>query len=310
MSVNHTAKITISTTKGNVEIGLYAKEVPMVKDFLMSCKSLQDQKLLYQEDLVRCDFVVPHYKPFRHNRLRVIKGTVGLTGDELVINLNPDITINMTIIGEIIGNSIYNLVKIKELEFDTFVKQVSIDVPYFDLPTDQSTAVTDAVPEHTKAPEPKKRKRKVNLNYDYEDDGFKMKSIYDVKKLKVGVANSAQEPAQEPAPVQPVRETVPEQPVKQTEPVRETSTAQQPLEQAPLEEPAQILPRPLESKPEKLSSAAQSPDTPRSAAVYPPKPASRPTQPQPAAQAKPASYQDIPMSILRNHKYILPTTRH
>lgn len=212
------AKVALTTTKGDLEIELWAKECPLsVRTFIENCiaqrytnkcfdiekgKLIQLQSIEDQEYNIKNEF---------SSRLKFDKrGMVGIVNDGtgysnrnscasifITVDSAPQLNYNYTLIGKIVGDSYYNVTKIHDSEMENGkpifpIKVIDSRVPvkYFDIDESQLK------PEEPIRPATKIRKtkgNKIKLNYDDEEhdsedkQDFKMKSAYDLmpEKMKV-----------------------------------------------------------------------------------------------------------------------------
>lgn len=209
--------MTFLTRKGEIQIGIYAKELPDVcRAFLEKCASKQYIGLRFGvvKDKV-LQTVLPEndggkIKPQFHSRLSFAsRGAVGLmacedgaTLDGLFITLEPANEFNgsYVLLGKVVGTSIYSVVDIAdgeksgdELVDAIEVTNVQIDVPYFqDLKVDNG----DVQPKQ-ETQQPKRRKKAVKLDYgdDDDEDGkvgevFKIRAAHDT--IGGGAVNAAE----------------------------------------------------------------------------------------------------------------------
>ncbi|KAK6457288.1 cyclophilin-like domain-containing protein [Scheffersomyces xylosifermentans] len=214
-----TAKVVVNTSKGPIELELWAKELPLVsRAFLQRCldNGFTGQKFTTLLDqLIQVE--VPQGATFDlrdefHSRIRFNrKGLLGAikkdedlknnhSVDSFFISLQelPQYNSKFIIFGKLVGESIYNVIKIKDSELDkdgipiypAIIQNVEVVVPYFDdlVPTTQEEQIEE--PEKKK---PKKSNNKgiVKLSYDDEEpdidverDDFKMKSAHELLRDK------------------------------------------------------------------------------------------------------------------------------
>lgn len=205
LKMDTTAQVTFLTRKGDIQIGIYAKELPDVcRAFLEKCATKQYIGLRFGavKDKV-LQTVLPEndrgkIKPQFHSRLGFgSRGAVGLmacedeaTLDGLFITLEPATEFNgaYSLLGKVIGSSIYTIIDIADGEksgddlVDAIeVTNVQIDVPYFeDLKIDNGG---DAKPK-LETQQPKRRKKAVKLDYGDDDDDEKATGVF-----KIGAAH-------------------------------------------------------------------------------------------------------------------------
>lgn len=203
MKIETSAKVRFSTSKGNIDIELYAKEIPIAcRAFLQNCVDKKYVGLLFdrllpdlvevspksQENQIRREF---------HSRVKFTgRGSVSLLNvedsqlacpDGFFITLQPLSEFNnqYVIIGKVVGDLIYNVVKIQEAEkqqdgitplYPVSITGVEILQPFFDD--------LKKVEEVTDTRKRKKAKTSVKLSYDDEEDGevdgFVMKSAHEL----------------------------------------------------------------------------------------------------------------------------------
>lgn len=222
MSLEPTAKVVVQTTKGEIHMEIFAKETAtFLKPFLQNCldnkyKGIPFGKVLPY--LVQTDGngEGTKFKKRYHLRLKFsMKGCVGLVnsadsksasvdGFFITSKEAPELNEHFVMIGRVIGDSIYNVIKMSQNDMkedgETPVHPVVIE----------ETRVTekyfDDIEASTKeeAAEPKKKKRKaVKLDYgeDEEDTGFKMRSAHetlDDKRLGRGKQDSGKQDSEKP----------------------------------------------------------------------------------------------------------------
>ena len=203
-----TAKVVLITTKGPIEIELWAKEVPnicrvfiqncldkkyigttfnkVIKDYLVQTSKIKEPKTTQLKD----EF---------HSRLKFNKrGLVGAVHndernsnnvDSLFITLKPtpEFNNNYVLFGKIMGDSIYNVVKINESElkseetplYPAEITDIKILIQYFDDLTESKEHIAEPAKKKAK----KSKKPRVQLDYaleNEEDTEFKMKSAHDL----------------------------------------------------------------------------------------------------------------------------------
>lgn len=203
-----TAKVALITTKGPIEIELWAKEVPnisrvfiqncldkkyigttfnkVIKDYLVQTSKIKEPETLKLKD----EF---------HSRLKFNKrGLVGAVHDDkrnsnnvdslfITLKPTPEFNNNYVLFGKIMGDSIYNVVKINESELESEetpmypaeITDIKILVQYFDDLVESKEHIAEPAKKKAK----KAKKSRVKLDYtleDEEDTGFKMKSAHDL----------------------------------------------------------------------------------------------------------------------------------
>lgn len=211
-----TAKVVLETTKGPIEIDLWAKEVPeLTREFMQNCldekyvgKTFNKilKNYLVQTAPVDEEKLTNHKDEF-HSRIRYDKrGVVGSVHHNrkntnsvgsFFITLKPTPEFNGTYvpIGKVTNESIYNVMRISESEmngevplYPVKITASKVVVKYFnDL--QRLNRISPEEPLHKK---PKRsRQPKLTLNYDMEDEEkeeetFKLKSAHEMlgdKKL-------------------------------------------------------------------------------------------------------------------------------
>lgn len=213
MSLEPTAKLVIQTTRGEIHMEVFAKETATFsKPFLQNCLDNKYKGIAFNKVLpylVQTDGTGQgtKYKKRYHLRLKFsMKGCVGLVNSEdtksasvdgffITSKEAPELNEHFVMIGRVIGDSIYNVIKLSQNELKedgetpmhpVVIEETRVIEKYFD----DLEASTE--PE---AVEPKKKKRKaVKLDYDEdgedeEDLGFKMRSAHetlDDKRLGKG----------------------------------------------------------------------------------------------------------------------------
>uniref|UniRef100_A0A0L0NZU6 PPIase cyclophilin-type domain-containing protein n=1 Tax=Candidozyma auris TaxID=498019 RepID=A0A0L0NZU6_CANAR len=206
-----TAEVIVQTTKGEIQIELFAKELPeFARPFLQNCldnkyKDISFDKVLPNLVQTGATGSGTAYKKKFHSRLKFsIKGCVGLvnSADDKYASVDgffittkeaPELNNHYVMIGRVVGDSIYNVIKMSQNDLKedgetpvhpVFIKETRVTKKFF---TD-----LEASGEEIKAEEPKKKKRKaIKLAYDEEEgaDGeseFRMRSAHEMlgdKKL-------------------------------------------------------------------------------------------------------------------------------
>lgn len=217
-----TAKAVLHTTRGPIEIEIWAKETPLAsRNFLQLCLNGYYDGCQFHR--VVKDFVVQtgdptntgyggaaiyegeSFKDEFHSRLRYSRrgivgcanaGTKDSNGSQFMITLGPTPELNgkNTIFGRIVGDTIFNVVKISEAEVDdndrplypASITHTEVLIPYFDdLDTSgPKTIATVADHQETSKPKPKK-KPAVKLAYDDESSD---EDEIPAKKFKIQAA--------------------------------------------------------------------------------------------------------------------------
>lgn len=206
-----TAKVILVSTKGPIEIDIWAKEVPNVsRQFIQNCIDKKYVGMTFSK--VIKDYLIqtskineqgPLMKDEFHSRLKYNKrGLLGAVHndkrnttnvDSIFITLKPtpEFNNNYVLFGKLVGESIYNVVKINESELESEetplypaeITDIKIPIQYFeDLVKSEET-----VHEPPKKKAKKVKKNQVKLDYDVEDDqdtDFKMKSAHDLLQDK------------------------------------------------------------------------------------------------------------------------------
>ncbi|CUM67764.1 uncharacterized protein PRCAT00005469001 [Priceomyces carsonii] len=208
-----TAKVEIETTKGSIEIELWAKEIPNTcKIFIQNCLNKKYVGEVFGK--VEKDFLIqttstekPDYglEDEFHSRIRFNRRFLivavkqdkdrrnGNSVDSFFITLREAKELNnkYIVFGKVVGNSHYTAVKINngELNGDKPVYPARIT----DINVHEKFFEDISEPTIIEEPIRKKRKKKtstVKLSYDFEEDdsigNFKMRSAHDVlndKKL-------------------------------------------------------------------------------------------------------------------------------
>lgn len=211
-----TAKVILETTKGPVEIDLWAKEVPeLTREFMQNCldekyvdktfnKILKDY--LVQTTPIDEEKLTTHKDEF-HSRIRYDKrGVVGSIHHNkkntnsvgsffITLKPTPEFNGKYVPIGKVTNDSIYNVVKISESEmngevplYPVRITATKVVVKYFN----DLQPLNKVIPQEPLSKKPKRnRQPKLTLNYDLEDekieeDTFKIKSAHEMlgdKKL-------------------------------------------------------------------------------------------------------------------------------
>ncbi|AMD20792.1 HDR050Wp [Eremothecium sinecaudum] len=214
-----TAKCVINTTKGKLEIELWAKECPVTtRSFLQAgIDGLLNEKSLIKLSgkTVELDYGELNCEEEFHHKLRFTRrGLVGIIPEDSMIfftlDEKPELNDKAVLFGTLVGESIYNLVGISEGELEedskTFmypakIQSVEITIPYFkDLRRSKRRA------ENPTTLQPIKKDRKTAVIHFLDDEmddeevpiNFKMKAAHDVlqdDKLVDGVREISETPA-------------------------------------------------------------------------------------------------------------------
>mmetsp|Transcript_6463 Transcript_6463/g.8112 ORF Transcript_6463/g.8112 Transcript_6463/m.8112 type:complete len:327 (+) Transcript_6463:424-1404(+) len=203
-----TAKVALITTKGPIEIEIWAKEVPNIsRVFIQNCldrkyigttfnKVIKDY--LVQTSKIKESESVQLKDEF-HSRLRFKKrGLVGAVHNDkqnsnnvdsifITMKPTPEFNNNYVLFGKITGDSIYNVVKINESELESEetpmypaeIIDIKILVQYFDDLIESREPIAEPAKKKAK----KAKKPRVKLDYALEDEddvNFKMKSAHDL----------------------------------------------------------------------------------------------------------------------------------
>lgn len=189
-----TAKIIIETTKGPLRFELWCKEFPIItRAFLVNCIQGKYNDLEFDVDdpliTVHGKDVKYDYDDEFHSRIRWNRrGLLGFckdghkkssTANLFFISLTelPEYNGKFIVFGSILGDSFYNVVKIRDGEFAAKVTEVKIEEPYFeDLPEKEGLGANII-----EKKEVKKRKIKVKVNYDDdEEEDFQIRSAHEL----------------------------------------------------------------------------------------------------------------------------------
>lgn len=211
MSLSSSAKVNIGTSKGNIEIDLYAAQIPnLCKSFISNCINKKYIGCFF--DKITSDLVQVHgsfdSSPIikeSHSRLKFDgKGDVGIlniddsnkaiaNGFFITTKPCPQFNSLYTIIGKISSESMYNVMKIVDGEkkedgetllFPVKITDILVPLPFFD-----DIIVEANVESPTTKPPTKKAKKTLQL--DFKDDEeeeelletpFKIKSAHEVKR--------------------------------------------------------------------------------------------------------------------------------
>jgi peptidyl-prolyl cis-trans isomerase SDCCAG10 len=202
-----TAKVILHSTKGPIEIELWAKEIPLAsRNFIQLC--LNGYYNGCQFHRVVKDFVVQSGDPTNtgyggtaiyegesfedefHSRLRFSRrgivacanaGTKNSNGSQFIITLAPTPELNgrNSIFGRVVGDTIFNVLKIGEAEvgdderplYPVTITHTEVVIPYFDnLDTSHGPSkVTKRGEVDTTVKSREKRKARVKLMYDDDE---------------------------------------------------------------------------------------------------------------------------------------------
>lgn len=287
-----TGKISIETTKGSLEIELWCKQCPIT--CLKLIEKVRNGDLVGLKLVKNSDVRIAVNVNSKDKNPRVIfkRGYVGVD-DDLVFGMDDGW--NGLVIGKLVGESIYVLEKIDD-EFDCVVKSSLVIVPYFDL----EDKVEEKDKEEVKVKEEKPKKRKINLGYEEEDDGFEMKSSYELMpKRKKEVVKIENKEAEEVIPT-----------IQATSETKETGSEAQTETQAQSEEDKSKEEEPTEPKEPEKKEAQPGTDTPtqskeskESEIIELSQITEESLSSHPDLNYPFDKYKDIPIDIIRNHKY-------
>lgn len=279
-----TGKISIETTKGRLEIELWCKECPVTCLKLVQKVrngELKGLKLVKNGDVrIGLDLKSNDKNP----RVTFKRGYVGVD-DDLVFGMDNGWQ-GLTI-GKLVGESIYVLEKIDD-EFECVVKSGQVIVPYFELEDVK-------VEEKEEVKEKVRPKRKINLGYEEEEDGFEMKSSYELMPKKGKIEKKREEDSQTQE-----QEVKPQEEAKTQDTAQEMTPEQEHVETKSIET-EQPDTKESESSETKQSETKQSEteesDPKTSQSILPPL-INHPDLNYPFDK-----YKDIPIETVRNHKY-------
>lgn len=197
MELTPTARVTLQTTKGDIPVDLYAKETPLAcRAFITNCLHSTYDGATFNVISAKTVQLGPvengQFPREFHSRLRFsARGCVGVLqsangasagGFFITTQPAPEWNNQYVMIGRVVGDAIYNVVKIHDGEkeangaplFPVAVTGVKVETRYFD---DIEEKVEAKV-------EPRRKKHKAaTLLYDDEDDidtSFVMKSAHQV----------------------------------------------------------------------------------------------------------------------------------
>lgn len=208
MEPSTSAKVILHTTKGPIDIELWAKECPLTsRNFLQHCLDgyyngcefhrIVPDYIIQSGDPTNSGFggesiyESPYFKDEFHSRLRFNKrgilasaniGEPNTNGSQFLITLKqaPELNGKHTIFGRVIGESFYNVLQIADTELDTdtekplyptAITKTEVVIPYFDDLRQTPLAKAEVSVEKTKTPRsvPQKQ-RKVAIRYNSEDE--------------------------------------------------------------------------------------------------------------------------------------------
>lgn len=277
MEVETTAKVRLVTTKGNIDVELYAREIPgACRVFLENC--LGDKYSGLNFDRLMADLVEVTPKSLvtqirRESHLRVkfsARGNVGLLnidgshmacpdGFFLTTKPLPELNGHYVVIGKVVGDLIYNVVKIHDAEkqddgvtpvYPVSITKVEVLQPFFD-----DLAAPKPVQETRKR---KKPRTAVKLSYDDEDDGqdekFVMKSAHELlgkKEKKLNETSNEEDKQKENGESRDTKTGTEEPAPKQIEPAADV-------------EKVNAEPEPLQSEKVLERASGSEPDLPQS----------------------------------------------
>lgn len=218
-----TAKVRLTTTKGPIDIELWAKETPITSRRFLN-NVLNNRFGGWEFNRIVKDFIVQangtlSQEPFEdefHTRIRFnrrgILGCVNLSSrntntGEFFITLRdtPELQSKNTAFGKVVGDSIFSVLKISEAQlgedgetplYPVKITKCEVLIPYFDDLVEEKVVDTGSLPSKTsKQKQQKKKKAKVKLQIGVDEDeegdvgyqiNVKMQSAHDVlndKKL-------------------------------------------------------------------------------------------------------------------------------
>lgn len=211
MSLSSSAKVNFVTSKGTIEVDLYAAQVPnLCRSFISNCMNKKFVGCSFGKitsDLVQVhgSFDSTPIARETHSRLKFDgKGDVGIlnlddsnkataSGFFITTQPCPHFNSRYTIIGKISSDSMYNVMKLVDCEkkedgetpvFPVQITDVLTPLPYFeDITVERSV-------EQPAKPPAKKQKKNLRLDFgedeedDLQDSGFKIKSAHELKRNK------------------------------------------------------------------------------------------------------------------------------
>lgn len=205
------AKCIIYTTKGRLDVELWAKEIPIsTKTFLEACSQgklkgetlceIPSDRLYVTISNIKNDYQTEKLPEEHNSRIRFNRnGIVGwdnvslrwfITTKEWNAN---EVTPAMTIIGKIVDESIYTFKRIiddSELDangkfvYPATIEDVEVTIPYFTDLTQSSDAKVQTSAKNDKSTKYKKA-TKVKLSYHYDEDDDDNEETRPTKKMKI-----------------------------------------------------------------------------------------------------------------------------
>ncbi|OBA19969.1 cyclophilin-like protein [Metschnikowia bicuspidata var. bicuspidata NRRL YB-4993] len=188
MDIKPTAQVTLVTTKGNIDIQLFPKELPeLCREFIRNCVNKKYVGLEFSKvtsSLIQTLQIdsSPEIKREKNSRIKFnTRGSVGLlrientrmsSANGFFISLDPisAYSADYVFIGNVVGDSIYNVVKIKdsELKPGTDMPLYSVRItdcvatqPYFD-DLQERTSVLNL--------DKKRKKQKIAVSLQFEEE--------------------------------------------------------------------------------------------------------------------------------------------
>ncbi|GEQ69113.1 hypothetical protein JCM33374_g2784 [Metschnikowia sp. JCM 33374] len=189
MDIKPTARVTLVTTKGNIDIELFPKELPQsCREFLSNCINKKYVGLEFAKitpSLIQSSQLEnsPDIKQEKNPRIKFnSRGAVGLlrvegtrfssaSGFFISLEHVTTYTSDYVFIGNVVGESIYNVVKIKDSELKPGTESPLYTVNITDCIVSES--YFNDLEKRTITTENKKRKKPrttVKLDYEDEDD--------------------------------------------------------------------------------------------------------------------------------------------
>lgn len=201
-----TAKVVLKTTKGNLEIELWAKEIPKTskifiqncidKKYIGQCFNRISKDFLIQSDSNQGsnseDNKLEKFPRLKFNRRGLLGASSGTNGDSFFITYKetPQLNSTHTMFGKIVGDTHYTVVSIhdgelkRDLESPVYPVEIvdcEVIIPYFtDLKEKEVEMDVEEVIE-SKKPKKEKKKNKIKLSLNLEDDD----EIVDVISKKI-----------------------------------------------------------------------------------------------------------------------------
>ncbi|ANB13468.1 putative peptidylprolyl isomerase CWC27 [Sugiyamaella lignohabitans] len=201
-----TARVILHTTKGPIEIELWAKETPLTsRNFIQLCLNGYYDNCTFHR--VVKDFIVQSGDPsgtgfggqsiydggmfndefnsrLRFNKRGIVAsantGQKNSNGSQFIITLvqAPELNNKNTIFGRIGGETFYNVLQIAEGAVDdekplypVVIERTEVVIPYFtDLQAKAMGVVNKSSHDPSNKPVPKKKKPKVRISYGSEED--------------------------------------------------------------------------------------------------------------------------------------------